>query len=220
MMNMKLPNKGISTIWGVIIVVIAGIVAVGIVLGYQSLWQPKEETPGSAPATEGSKSTQTVNWEGLLPDIEKILKEKDMTGNYSVEIGKKADITGDGVEEALVATGMCGASTCFSAVFQLENNKPALSVFKMEDGRIITNASFGEGGSVTHQDNIDFWPEKQAVYAFGYGAWPSQDYKKEYYFEAYQWDSRNGLFAYDKELSEEVRNLPEVQKFIKQVESW
>ena len=101
----------------------------------------------------------------MIPAIRSALKAqfpdgKGVEEHYSIGILRPADIadvTGDGVSEALVWLGTGGASTSEMAVMRIEDDKPVVALFKGRDGK-ISPMTFLRGAGVLHGDNIEMLP--------------------------------------------------------------
>jgi hypothetical protein len=81
----------------------------------------------------------------------------------SIAVVQAADVTGDGVPEALVDYCHMGAYTSDLALIQLMGGKPALAHFQGTDGKPFT-PGFLEGASVKNGEATKLLPEKHAVY--------------------------------------------------------
>src|SRR5882724_10007148 len=92
-----------------------------------------------------------VDWQAMIPSIRSVLKIdpdfRDMEQRYSIAMRRTADITGDGVPEALVYLGTGGASTDENTVMRIENGEPVVARFRRRDGK-ISSMVFLQGASV------------------------------------------------------------------------
>ncbi len=148
---------------------------------------------------------KTVDWNSLIPSIRTVLEKAFLWGRLeelsSTSFSQKADITGDGVPEALVKVGM-GATTYEYALVRLENGKPTVPLFKQKDGKIST-LMFTNGASAAYGSKTEMLGNKNAIYSASYSKYgDSTDYCL---VEAYQWNSQAKIFEYNVVLSNEVQ---------------
>ena len=107
-----------------------------------------------------------VDWKALIPAIREQLAEAGQPEQrYSVGIRQQADLTGDGIPEALVYLGDGGAYTDYLAVMRVVNGKPVFAKFKARDGR-ISQTEFAQGSSVMHSVGVELRPDQHAVFSF------------------------------------------------------
>ena len=150
--------------------------------------------------------TENIDWKSMMSTVRSVL-EKQFPGEevgkrYDVGIlrpGHIADITGDGIPEALVWLGTGGASTSELALMRIENNKPVVALFKDRQGK-TEPMLFLEGASVMHSDSVDLLSKEHAVFHFhfqymGDGRLGPCD------GEAYRWNPHTQTFDYDSRLS-------------------
>jgi hypothetical protein len=77
-----------------------------------------------------------IDWEAMIPKMRQLLKSTGTSEErYPIGIRETADLTDDGVPEALVYLGGGGAYTDSLALIRLVNNKPVLAEFKGRDRR-------------------------------------------------------------------------------------
>jgi len=122
--------------------------------------------------------------------------------HYSIGIFKTADITGDGVPEALVYLGTGGASTDEMTVMRMEDHKPVLAVFRGRDGK-VSPVVFLEGASVTHTDGVELLPEQHAVHAIHYN-YSGNGKLHQCGGEAYTWNAQSKTFDYNSALTKNL----------------
>src|SRR3989344_4810450 len=117
-----------------------------------------------------------VAWESLLSSIRTALKSAfpnaEVEESTRVNVAKKADITGDGVSEAIVSFGLTGV-TGYGEVtlMQIENNLPIASLFKQKDGKVSV-LGFGSGtfGAGRGESSVELVKSKNAIYSGHYSA--------------------------------------------------
>lgn len=163
---------------------------------------------------------QPVDWKAMIPAIRTALHTESETNpefggvedRYSIGIRKTADITGDGVPEALVDLGTGGASTDAMTVMRMQGQKPVLAVFRHRDGKIAPLV-FLEGASVMHTDGVELLPDQHAVHVlhYSYGGDGKLDTCGG---EAYAWNARSKMFDYRSTLTKKLtqatcRNVPQ-----------
>lgn len=160
---------------------------------------------GSRPA----KNPQP-DWESMLPAIREVFKnEAALDPNfgaagtrYPAAVSKTADVTGDGVPEALIDLGIGGAYTDELTVMRLEENKPVLAVFKLRDGKISPTV-FPSGASVMHGAAVDLLPQEHAVYSMHYD-YAGNGKLQQCTGEAYRWNRRSQTFDYASVLTKKL----------------
>jgi hypothetical protein len=154
---------------------------------------------GSAP--------RSVDWKGMIPGIREVLKTESTSNpefggieeHYSIGIFKTADITGDGVPEALVYLGTGGASTDEMTVMSTEDHKPVLAVFRGRNGKVSPGV-FLQGASVTHTDTVELLPQQHAVHAIHYN-YSGNGKLHQCGGEAYTWNAQSKTFDYNPPLT-------------------
>lgn len=148
---------------------------------------------------------EAFSWADHLSEIKAVLREANkgnkLTDGQSreVQISREADLTGDGMPEALVLAGTGGAYTEDLALFVMKDGKPALAKFVNENGErepII----FAEGASVRNGSKVDWQPEKKIIYMSSWGV-DFNGVLDSCGTEAYQYDGNKQAFVYDKNLS-------------------
>jgi len=149
------------------------------------------------------QTAKPVDWQAMIPIIRSVLKNEAIRNPefqgieqpyYSIGIRRTADITGDGVPEALVYLGTGGASTDEMTVMRIENGEPVVARFRGRDGKVSSRV-FLEGASVMHTDGVEMLPEQHAVYSLRYN-YGSNGKLRECSGEAYQWNPATKLFDY------------------------
>lgn len=145
-----------------------------------------------------------IDWENKLPEIELLLKENFPEINigemYPVGIQEKQDITGDGIEEALILLGSGGAYTEQSTLVLIEGEKPVLARFKQEDGE-ISSLIFLSGSSARHGESIKMIPGEKTILSASW-ALDGNGKIEECRVIVYLWNGESGLFEYSSTLSD------------------
>jgi hypothetical protein len=155
---------------------------------------------------DGQSNTRAVDWNSMMPMVSSVLRKQFPREfrryNYPVGIlrpGDIADITGDGIPEALVWLGTGGASTSELTLMRIEDNKPVVALFKDQKGKTGPLLLL-EGASVMHSDRVNLLPKEHAVFHFHFQY--MGDGKLELCDgEAYRWNSNTRIFDYDSRLS-------------------
>jgi len=153
----------------------------------------------------------TVDWQSRIPAIREVLKRESgrntefraIEEDRSIQIGKTADVTGEGALEALVYLGTGGASTDELTVMRIEYDKPVLALFRRRDGN-VSPMVFVEGASVMHTDGVDLLPRKHSIYALHYNYSSSEGMLDQCGGEAYLWNSHAKTFDYNLRLTKNI----------------
>jgi hypothetical protein len=150
-----------------------------------------------------------ADWQKMIPAVRVALKaqfrDDRIEEPYSVGILRAshvADITGDGVSEALVFFGIGGASTSQLTLMQMENGNPVVSLFKDRAGA-VSPMVFLEGGSVMHTDAVDLLSREHTVYSIHYN-YGSNGKLHQCGGEAYTWDQHSKRFDYNSALTKKL----------------
>jgi hypothetical protein len=153
-----------------------------------------------------------ADWQTMIPAVREALKaqfpEERIEGPYPVGIlrpGHVADITGDGVSEALVSFGAGGASTSQLTLLWIEGGKPVVARFKDRAGKIGPMV-FVEGASVIHTDDVDLMPQEHSVYAIHYNYGANQKLH-QCGGEAYIWNPHSETFDYNPALTRKLTKI-------------
>ena len=120
-----------------------------------------------------------------------------------IYIAQAADVTGDGIPEALVQYCHMGAYTSDVTLMRLEGGKPVVARFRGKDGKIL-QPSFLQGASVRNGEDVTLLPEKRAVYAIHWHTSDSGLRLETCKVEAYVWAAQSGTFDQDGKLSKEI----------------
>jgi len=113
-----------------------------------------------------------------------------------------ADITGDGVPEALVYTGDGGASTDFLVLMRIEGGKPVLARFKDAKGKRF-DPGFLEGASVTHGIHGNA-PDENAIYLGSHFINDTGTGFSRCSVRAYRWNAETKTFDWNRNLSTQL----------------
>ena len=156
-------------------------------------WWQKSKKISLAPVP----NSKLVDWKKLTPDIQAAFLR--VSPNASVEglrisIFEEADITGDGIPEALVNIVSPGNYNTLDLV-KIKNSKPYLPLFKDIEG-ITRNISweFPIGSNST----LKMLSDKNALY---FSAWGGDN---TCFAQAFQWNAQTEIFEYNPDLSKEV----------------
>jgi hypothetical protein len=158
------------------------------------------------------QTANPVDWQALIPVIRSVLKNEAIRNPafqgieqpyYSIGIRRTADITADGVPEALVYLGTGGASTDEMTIMRIENGGPVVARFRRRD-RKVSSMVLIEGVSVMHTDRVEMLPEEHVVYSLHYN-YGSNGELRECAVEAYQWNPDTKLFDYNRPLGKRLR---------------
>ena len=161
---------------------------------------------GFACAQDGpSPAVPPVDWKTLTPEIQAALGDTYSLCNRSsrtIEIGQTADITGDGIREAIVAYCHQGPYTSNVVLMMLENGKPVLARFRSSKGKPI-DPTFLVGASVKDGEGVKFLPVRHAFYDIQWHIDKAMKMDK-CTVEAYVWNANNGTFDENESVSKEI----------------
>jgi hypothetical protein len=153
----------------------------------------------------GSLSADTIEWKSLIPQIRKALNDtfagQGIEENYHIQIYGTGDITGDGVQEAIVYLGTGGASTDEVTLMRIENGSPVVAKFR-KNGAAQTHI-FLRGASVTHSDDFRLVPEEHAVYSMS-SMTDSEGRLARCSVTAYRWSPLTKTFDWNVQLSKQI----------------
>lgn len=143
-----------------------------------------------------------VDWNALLPAVQELSKKefRDAGGYYAISISRTADVTGDGVPEALIDFGCCGASTDEMTVMRIEGGKPVLALFREKDGKIAPG-EFLEGASVMHGAAVKLNTKEHAVFYVCWNMNGKGTKLADCGGQAYRWNAAAKRFDYHGALS-------------------
>lgn len=161
--------------------------------------------------TENEQAPLAYNWSVNLGAVESGLKTKfsDVGRDRAVNVVSQADVTGDGINEAIVGLGAGGASVEYVALMRIKNGVPVPAQFKQQDGT-INSPMFISGGSVMHSDDVRLDSEKQIVYTISTTTDGNTGLPATCAVTAYKWNAQTELFEYNRVQSEEyaILNCP------------
>lgn len=145
-----------------------------------------------------------VNWEDKLPEIESALRKAFPEANvgeiYPVGIREKSDLTGDGVEEALVLLGSGGAYTEQLSLARIKNDKVEMAKFKQREGA-VSPLVFLSGASVRNGESVKLAPGDKAVASVSWRLDPMGNLE-QCEVDVYLWNRETEVFEYDSILSD------------------
>jgi len=166
-----------------------------------------------APSSIPSEQTQTerqINWQNLIPEIRPVLKQEFSSTDIAIEernpieIVKTADITGDGIPEALVDLGTGGAYTDLLTLMRIENGKPVVAILKDKNGELDSAPTFLQGASVRNGESVDMTAENKTIYSGSYST-DDSGALADCSVDAYQWNSTTKTFDWNETLSQELK---------------
>jgi len=142
-------------------------------------------------------------WKALAPAIDAVLAEDSEfkacpKDSRWVEIVQTADVTGDGVDEALVQFCHIGAYTSTAALMRLEQGKPVVVRVRRKDGSPV---EFLQGASVQHGADAKLLPERNAVYQMH---WNGNESGTDCGVEAFVWVAKSETFELRRALSKDI----------------
>jgi len=156
--------------------------------------------------------SKPVDWKAMISGIRDVLKndpgsQGSVEEHYGIGIRNIADITGDGITEALVYLGTGGASTDALTLMRIENDKPVPAMFTGRDGK-PSSVGFLRGASVMHTDDVEMLPLEHAIYSIHYsfsGTHANGVQKvRECGGEAYKWNPQTKTFDHNRRLSDRL----------------
>lgn len=163
--------------------------------------------PASGAQRRLDSTPEALYWKTLTPAIQVVLEEALPPNACQKErkwiyIAEAADVTGDGVPEALVQYCHMGAYTSDVTLMRLEGKKPVVASVRDKDRRIV-QPYFLQGSSARNGENVRLLPEKHAVYAIH---WHADDSGRleTCNVEAYVWAPDSLTFDENGKLSEET----------------
>lgn len=196
-------KKFVQIIFGILVLIILGAAGYFVFLRKPT---PPVVQPSPTPTltlspipTPLQQTPKPVSWEDLIPEIRKVLGPTFMGVKIEeaspISIIRTADITGDGIPEALVYLG----NYSYLTLMRLENDKPVVAQFKKKDGKIST-LLFSERLQV----GVVMLSEKNAIFDF---SWSIDALGKlsSCSVDAYQWNSQTKIFEFNTALSKEIK---------------
>ena|SRR5438132_7839151 len=153
-------------------------------------------------------SRQPVDWRTLIPSIRRVLKQEfrdqvDIESNYQIRVLETADITGDGVPEAVVTLGVVGASSDCVTLMRLDGGRPRVARFRDWKGKVFT-VVFPEGASAMHGQSVGLLPAQPAI---SFSTYTRDSLRPEEGVAAccesvFKWNAKTGTFDWNEALSE------------------
>ncbi len=152
-----------------------------------------------------------ADWPNMMPTVREALKAQfpdELLDVYPAQptgilrASGVADVTGDGVSEAIVAFGVGGASTSQVTVMRIQDGNPVVALFKDRAGK-ITPMVWADGASVMHTDGVDLLPNEHAVFAIHYN-YGSNGKLHQCGGEAYTWNPRSKTFGFNPALTKKL----------------
>jgi len=157
---------------------------------------------GAAVSESVSEPTgQPVDWRTMLPSVRRALKDEfvDIEQDYPIHVLETADITGDGVPEAVVNVGVVGASSDWVTLMRLDGGRPRVARFRDWKGKVFTLV-FPEGASATHGQNVELLPAQHAI-AFSTYSRDSEETVAACCDSVFKWNAKARTFDWDGTLS-------------------
>ncbi len=154
-------------------------------------------------------------WGNLLPKVEAELARHQMVcdsaRNLKVRVAAVADLTGDGVPEAVINWCNGGAYTDWLILMRLENGRPVLARSR-ENGK-YSSIGIAYGTSAMHSAGYEFHPEQHAIYTFelDIGGWTEPSVAREpsvakeitAHVKVYVWNPKTKTFDWNRKLSKQ-----------------
>lgn len=181
--------------------------------------QPTPSVQNQAPGP--TSPAKDVDWKPLLPQIKTILitggktqaSPDDPHAQDSVGLGQTADITGDGVSEALIEIPWGGgAASWFVAVMEIQSGSPALVRIKDSDGS-ISDGLFLDAGSAAYGMITKLDAAHHAIVYTQYGQDLSGNYNPVYTggyatcsLGAYAWNPATQIFEWNVQLGASLKD--------------
>lgn len=193
-----------------VLYVLAGVIIALLIFTFSGMGENRNEVLDNEP----KDTTATTTDSSKIWNANSIAKIRAAVGDTfldikteqseKISIYKKADITGDGIEEALVSLGSGGAYSGYYALMQVDpkdktNTKIVSARFKTAEGK-IEDVMFVEGTSVSHGMSVEMAPSKQAIYAESWQIDPINPDTVSCQIEAYKWNKNSGIFEFNDAL--------------------
>ena len=213
--NQIIPKK-----IGVMLTIVTALVLAGGLLyqfllkdleGLPDLKQQQEEVP-TPTSTQEKPQEKSLAWGDRLSEVKTIVTsassecaEIAIKQGTAIEIVKTADITGDGINEALVTNGCSGAYTRELLMLQFKNQDPALATFIDKQGKEILGQAFPEGSSVMNYEIVAVVPSLRVIYqAHGIVSQPPVC-TVSWDIAAFQWNEDSQAFVEKDSVAAQVR---------------
>jgi hypothetical protein len=131
--------------------------------------------------------------------------ELQVARGTGILIAQEADLTGDGITEALVDAGVGGAYTNSLVLMEVKNGGPVVSQLRTKEGDVIHADSFLSGASVRNGEETRLIPERGGIVSFHYSLASDGKTPESCEAEAYVWDADTGFFEYQTGLSSSMK---------------
>ena len=177
----------------VAVILILGIIGFVIYSNTQKQDAPVKVAPVVTPVFEKSLAEITLRAKEAFP-------EEAVTERGAITVEEKADVTGDGIEEAFIDLGTGGASVSMLSLVQSIDGKIVIANMKDIDG-VVRPALFLQGASAMHQEQVGMSSVDRMVYQLRTFVNGETGQTSSCTFEAYLWDADAGLFAYSPDAS-------------------
>ncbi len=182
-----------SIVLSIGVILIVGAIATSIYFNARKKEEPIVETP-----------VIVFNWNENTEAIAQLAKttfaDISVGERGSITIEEKGDVTGDGVVEAFVDLGTGGASTSVLTLVMTEGDSFSIARMKDIEG-VVRPFLLTEGAAAMHQESIGMTPADNMVYQKKVFINADTQEVGSCTFDAYLWDSRQGLFAYNPDAS-------------------
>ncbi len=193
-----------------VLYVLAGVIIALLIFTFSGMGENKKEVLDNEPkdtiatTTDSSKIWDASSIAKIRAAVGETFLDIKTEQSEKISIYKKADITGDGIDEALVSLGSGGAYTGYYALMQVDpkdktNTKIVSARFKTAEGK-IEDVMFVEGTSVSHGMSVELAPSKQAIYAESWQIDPINPDTVSCQIEAYKWNKNSGIFEFNDAL--------------------
>jgi len=149
-----------------------------------------------------------VDWHTILkvPSVRAVLKQElkdleDVEERGDIALWQAADITGDGLSEALVNLGTGGASCSLVTLMRMNGAEPRVAQLRDWTGKVFP-LTFCEGASVMHEQHVTLLPDQHAMqlYSDFKDGLPGEKVEK-CCLSVFQWSSTTHIFDWSETLS-------------------
>lgn len=167
--------------------------------------QSQTDTSSSAENLGSAEQPKSIDWQDQIGSIRKLLGKSflDTTPEErgEISIGDKADITGDGVDEALVYIGAGGAYTEYMTLVIYTKGQIGIAEFRHSDGSVSPEL-FQNGASVRHGEGVKLLPAEKAIYSLSVDR--DENGISSCEAQAYRWNKDTDIFDFDADLSQKL----------------
>jgi hypothetical protein len=170
----------------------------------KEMYYPSSLTQASN-SIEKIQSTNTDGYEEGSPLYEKlktVLTSEGLIGDvHPIGVYEVKDITGDGIPELLVYTGVSGATTDFYTVVKVDNGEPEVVNIQESNGKIRKlSGSRGAGGSDRYGSSLEMLPDQKSILSSSYSVYGLKDDNCS--SDIYTWNPKTKLFEYNKAITD------------------